>query len=246
MGYYDDQAGILRRYRRETQNWDAHLQHTRQFVIDAAQGMNRQSAIVLGSGWLLDVPLQELSAMFAQVTLADIRHPAKIKQTAEKLGNVECKACDISGFALPVYRYVQQYRRSKKRPPLDCIVPDVMPDWSKYDFVFSCNILSQLDILLVDYLSQFFELDGNELTAFRQKVQQTHIDSLSPTPSCLVADYEERTYSPDGQLLNTKPLIDHPITAKKYVHWTWTFDTKMTYYAGKNTSFEVLAVHDLR
>jgi hypothetical protein len=242
MGYYDDQSGILRRYGREKQGWDIHLQNTRQFVLQSALSKNRQSCIILGSGWLLDVPLDELSHLFASVTLADVRHPAPVRRKAKELGNVQLITCDISGFIEPVYHYARQYRYKKSRPPLDSIVPTSLPDLNIYDFVCSCNIINQLDILLVDYLLQFFDLEKDELRAFREKVQAYHIKNLPVQHSCIVADYEEKIYSPDNQLIERNISVYHPITTKPDARrWTWIFDTAMTYHAGKKTTFEVLA-----
>ncbi|MDR1865390.1 MAG: class I SAM-dependent methyltransferase [Bacteroidales bacterium] len=242
MGYYGDQSGILRRYRRERQGWDEHLQHTRRFITAAAQNKRRQSAIVLGSGWLLDVPLQELSGMFDRVTLTDVRHPRTVKRQAAKSGNVELLACDISGFALPVYRYAQKYRNKRQRPPLDVICPDAAPDLSAYDFVVSCNVLTQLDILLIDYLRLFFLPDEEEIIAFRKKVQQTHIEMLPQHRSCLITDTTERTLTPGGEE-QCMTLLYHPVALRiDAQRWKWIFDTGMTYYPDKKTILEVMAV----
>jgi len=244
MGYFDDQSGIIRRYRREGERWDAHLQHTRKFALEAMQGKNRQSAAVLGSGWLLDVPLEEMSRYFGKVYLYDIRHPAAVKKQVKSLGNVELRVCDISGFAREVYRYAKQYRNCRERPPVSVIQPQTTLDLSAFDFVFSCNILNQLDILLIDYLAQFFELSQVETVAFRSNVQQRHIELLPSGRSCLVADYEEITYSPDGRENSRRTTVHHPIIQRidDARRWRWEFDTKMTYYKEKMTFFEVLGV----
>ena len=118
-----------------------------------------------------------------------------------------------------------------------------MTDMDRFDFVFSCNILNQLDILLVDYLAQFFRLSHEETVAFRRIVQQHHVDLLPRNRSCLVADYEEITCAPDGREMSRKisvyhPIIHHPDAQR----WTWEFDTKMTYYEAKKTFFEVMGV----
>jgi hypothetical protein len=112
---------------------------------------------------------------------------------------------------------------------------------SGFDFVFSCNILNQLDILLIDYLTQFFELNHEETVVFRSNVQQHHINMLPSNRSCVVADYEETTLAPDGREISRKTSIYNSITQCQDVQrWTWEFDTKMTYYKDKMTFFEVL------
>ena len=243
MGYFDDQSGIMRRYQREQEHWDTHLQNTRQLAVQAMQGKNRQSAAVLGSGWLLDVPVEELSRYFEKVYLYDIRHPVKAKKQVRSLSNVELRVCDISGYVRSVYQYAKQYRSCKERPSISAIQPQTTLDTTGFDFVFSCNILNQLDILLVDYLAQFFELNHEETVNFRSNVQQRHIDLLPRNRSCIVADYEEIICMPDDKEISHKtsvqrPIIQHPNARR----WIWTFDTKMTYHEGKKTFFKVMGV----
>ena len=243
MGYFGDQTGIIRRYRREGERWNTHLQNTRNFALEAMRGKNSQSAAVLGSGWLLDVPLEEMSRYFEKVYLFDVRHPAAVKKQVKSLGNVELRVCDISGFIRPVYQYVKQYNNRRERPPVSVIQPQTTLDLSAFDFVFSCNILNQLDILLIDYLVQFFELSHDETIAFRGNVQCCHINLLPRERSCLVTDYEEITYSPDGMENSRKTTVHHPIIQRTDArHWRWEFDMKMTYYENRMTFFEVLGV----
>jgi hypothetical protein len=244
MGYFDDQSGILRRYRREREHWDAHLQNTRRSVMEAMQGKNRKSAAVLGSGWLLDVPVEEMSQYFEKLYLYDIRHPAAIKKRVQSLGNVELRVCDISCFARPVYQYVKQYRNGKNRPPISDILPQPELNLDGFDFVFSCNILNQLDILLIDYLTRFFKLSHEETVVFRSNVQHCHINLLPRNRSCMVADYEEYTCTPDGKEISRKTSVHHPIIQHPDARrWTWEFDTKMTYYEDRITFLKVLGVN---
>jgi hypothetical protein len=241
MGYFDDQSGIIRRYQREREHWDEHLKHTRQFVMEAMQGKRRKSAAVLGSGWLLDVPAEEMSRYFEKLYLYDVRHPAAVKKQLSPLGNVELCVCDISGFAHPVYQYAKQYRNCKTRPPISIIQPQTTENLNCFDFVFSCNILNQLDILLIDYLSKFFKLSHEETITFRSNVQHHHIDILPSNRSCLVTDYEEIILSPDGKEISRQTSVHHPIIQRQDVkRWIWEFDTRMTYYKDKMTFFEVL------
>ena len=243
MGYFDDQSGIMRRFQREKEQWEAHLQNTREFVQKAMQGKEQQSAAVLGSGWLLDVPVEEMSRYFKKLYLYDIRHPAVVKKQISSLDHVEFKICDISCFARPVYQYVKHYRNSKERPSISTIQPVNTLDLSGFDFVFSCNILNQLDILLIDYLMRFFELNHEEITTFRSNIQQYHIDMLPQNRSCIVADYEEITCTPDDKEISHKTSVYHPITHHPDAkHWIWEFDTKMTYYEDRKTFFNVFGL----
>jgi len=243
MGYFNDQSGILRRYRREREGWDAHLLKTRGFAVEAMQGKNSKSAAVLGSGWLLDVPVEEMSRYFEKLYLYDIRHPAETKKRVKLLGNVELRVCDISCYANSVYEYVKKYRNHRHRPPISDIQPQNALDLSEFDFVFSCNILNQLDILLIDYLSQFFDLSHEEAVTFRSAVQSRHIDILPRNRSCMVADYKEITLTPNGKEISCRASVYHPVTQRTDAsRWVWEFDKKMTYYKDKMTFFEVIGV----
>lgn len=244
MGYFADQRGIIRRYHREREGWDEHLQHTRQYAAEAMQGKKRKTAAVLGSGWLLDVPLDEMCRYFEKLYLYDVRHPATVKKRIHALNNVELRVCDISCFARPVYQYAKQYRNCSQRPSIGDIQPRSELNLNDFDFVFSCNILNQLDILLIDYLSQFFALSNEETQIFRCNVQNHHINLLPRNRSCLVADYEEISFSPDGKEISRKKSVHHPVAQREDARrWTWKFDTKMTYCENRMTSLEALGVN---
>ena len=241
MGYFDDQSGIIRRFQREREHWDTHLKNTRQFAIEAMQGKSQKSAAVLGSGWLLDVPVEEMNRYFEKLYLYDLRHPKAVKKQVKYLENVVLRICDISAFARPVYQYVKSYRNQGERPPVSDIQPQTTLDLSGFDFVFSCNILNQLDILLIDYLTQYFELNHEETILFRSNVQQHHINILPRNHSCMVTDYEEITYTPDGREISRKSSVYHPIVhCPNLKRWTWEFDTQMTYNKDRMTFFNVL------
>lgn len=244
MGYFSDQSGIIKRYSREQRHWDEHLHHTKQMAVQAIKGKGRGAAAVLGSGWLLDVPVEELSHSFETVSLLDVRHPSAARKSVQQYKNVKLCVCDISGFARATYHYAKQYRNRKQRLPINTIQPQFELDLNDFDYIFSCNILNQLDILLIDYLSKFFTLSDEETIAFRRHVQQQHIDGLPPGKSCLVTDYEEIIYSGAGEEIQRRTLIYNPLIHRQDAQrWRWEFDTHMTYYDGRKTFFNVLSLN---
>ena len=64
MGYISDQEGIMKRYLNEQDKWEFHLQNTRQFILDSFKDVQIRNLAIFGSGWLLDLPLEELSKKF--------------------------------------------------------------------------------------------------------------------------------------------------------------------------------------
>lgn len=240
MGYFSDQEGIMRRYIREVQYWEPHLNHTKEFILNSAQSKIRNKVAVLGSGWLLDVPLEELSTMFKEVWLFDIKHPYPVQSRALKLGNVRLVETDVSGFACSVYF------TCREADPFNIhrLSPAVSFDLKDFDYVVSCNMLNQLDILLIDYIRQKTRLEKAEEQQLRKKVQQFHLSLLPEAKSCVVSDIEELSVSIKGEVLETKPLVFDPVIYKPQEYsWIWHFDNSFTYRSGYNTWFKVVAVN---
>ena len=62
MGYLSEAIEMRGRSRRHQAAWLPHIEKTRAFVLSVTEKCrNRDTAIILGSGLLLDVPLAELS-----------------------------------------------------------------------------------------------------------------------------------------------------------------------------------------
>ena len=238
-GYLQDQTGIRRRYEREMGNWQQHIDNTQQYIIEAAGRVpQHRSAAVLGSGWLLDVPVDKLSQMFDNVYLVDIVHPEPVRLRARKLGNVHLVEADLTGGA------VQQAVNSGSFEQFVGNLQNIKSDTelSKYDFVVSVNLLNQLDIILCDYLADRFGCVGRELEPVRAMVQQRHIDSLPAAKSCLITDYQQIDTNEAGAVTNTRNLIycNLPEGAEKK-EWIWLFDTNQRYSIKNNTTFKVKA-----
>ena len=75
MGYLSDQKGIMNRYLNQQGGWDSHLDNSKRFIERSAFLKNKRSVAVLGSGWLLDVPIDYIAQEFGEVYLVDIAHP---------------------------------------------------------------------------------------------------------------------------------------------------------------------------
>lgn len=80
MGYPRDQDGIMNRYMHERSNWDKHLERTKKFINDAFRDTNIGTIAVLGSGWLLDIPLADMVDRYDHLYLVDINHPPQIRK----------------------------------------------------------------------------------------------------------------------------------------------------------------------
>ncbi len=248
MGYLQDQQGILNRYFRESSNWRGHLDRTRDFIKSAFttrnQGENGAGSVaVLGSGWLLDVPLDDLLQSFKKVYLVDIYHPPQIRKKVENLKNVILLEEDLTGGAIEhIWRFTSEkgqgtvedlLKTLRLTPPLTSIAP------SAY---ISVNLLNQLDIILCDYLSKHCRAETKVLNQIRTLIQSFHLQWITKKPGCLITDTREISIHRDGTH-EVKSLLFTPLPeGTRSEKWNWDFDTSGTYRSGIRSRMEVEAV----
>jgi hypothetical protein len=244
MNYVADQQGIIDRYLKESESWKSHLENTKNEIISGATGKGTDSCAILGSGWLLDVPLEFLSKRFKKVYLFDVVHPTQIKHKTRKLNNVILVEQDITGGAISeFFESVQMYKSMKTRKELSDFKFNGFIYNINFDYVVSVNILNQLDILLVEYIKKYNLYSSDELLVLSKQIQQKHLNSLPLEKTCLITDQQELIAESDNKVLSTKELIHITLPSNKITtHWQWQFD-KQDYLPGKNVVFNVVALH---
>lgn len=239
-GYAKDQMGIRNRYLREKGNWQSHIDNTRKFILKSAETIQRHGSVaVLGSGWLYDVPVDELSQMFGNVYLFDIVHPEPVKIKVGRLPNVHLVTADLTCGA--VLKATQSGSYPDFMSYLENSRPDI--DLNGYDMVVSVNLLNQLDIILCDYLKGRFAVGSEQLRKVRSIVQQRHVDNLPKGKSCLITDYLQIDKPIDGSPETQTELLycDLPQNVP-FEEWFWFFDTEQRYSVKNNTTFKVRGV----
>lgn len=239
-GLIRDQKGIMNRYLSEGSHWDDHLANCKDFIVEAAAGKNRESVFVLGSGWLLDVPVEFLLHEFGRVYLVDLFHPPQIMHKFMGQGKVEFVNADLSGGMITT---AYDFARGALSFPglLDTpLKPFAYP--GEPGLILSVNLLSQIDTLLVEYLERNVSLTGEEIIQFRRKVQEHHLSDLQPNRTCLVTDFEENFFAPDNETRKKSLLYTTLPPAKTEKEWNWEFDTTKTYRPGYKTTMRVKAI----
>jgi hypothetical protein len=122
MKYLSDQQGIVERYLEEHEGWKLHLENTRSFILDCVKKYSPKTVVVMGSGWLLDVPLKELMEICERIYLADIWHPRQIRAMVQKYPNCILVYDDLTGGAVKqVYKLVKSFRKTGIREPIGSI-----------------------------------------------------------------------------------------------------------------------------
>jgi len=244
MNYVADQKGIIDRYLKESEGWAAHLNNTKNAIIINAENKIKNSCAILGSGWLLDVPIDFLAREFKKVYLFDILHPTQIKHKMRKYPNVVCVEQDITGGAIEeFFNSVQLNKSMKTRKELADFKFNGFNYKIPFDYVVSVNILNQLDILLLDYIKGYNLYNEQELQHLRVSIQQKHLNSLPLDKSCLITDFEELVYNMENKLEETKKLVHIDLPENKIKSsWQWKFD-RQDYVPGKNVIFNVLTLN---
>lgn len=243
MKYVADQKGIIDRYMKEAEGWALHLENTKKAIIEGAQDKKKGSCAILGSGWLLDVPIEFLSQHFETVYLFDVLHPTQIKHKLHKIPNVILVEQDITGGAIrEFFDSVQMFKSLKKRKEVEDFNFNGFAYKVEFDYVVSVNILNQLDTILIDYIRGYNLYSEAELLVLREKIQQKHLDSLPKGKSCLITDCEELVYNQRNELELKSNLIYialNPLQIKET--WQWSFD-RQNYRPGKNIVFQVVSL----
>jgi len=244
IGYHSNQEGIALRYIREVETWNTHLSNTKRFIINAVRKIKPPVVTVLGSGWLLDVPVQELLMHTTRVRLVDIVHPPDILRNYSENRSVEIVIDDVTG-GLP--DLVWRMTENKNKPDYHEILRSIESlDYKPEDeqgMVISVNLLSQLCSLPFEYLLKKKLVTEDFYPAFAAKVQEKHLAFLKKNSAVLITDYEELHTDRNGMVSKDLPVHCKLPSGQKREEWVWQFDTNGSYKQGNNTSMRVVAIH---
>jgi hypothetical protein len=216
LGYLHELIAIGARYRRCRTTWAEHLANSRREII-AAIGRTRQrrTAVIIGSGRLLDVPLAELARAFQKVILIDVVHPLTVRFQARNFGNVVLVAADITGTieALVAQRAEDPLPVPKSFAPL--FAPDI-------DLIVSLNVLSQLGIVPVEWIERRWA-QKTDTGVFATAMTRTHLDDLSRCAAevLLVTDIETWQQKPDGSIVDRQSSLSGVAPPAVDTEWIW-------------------------
>ncbi len=206
LGYVTEVVALGARHRRQRQAWIPHVEAARRFVLDAASQAAPGCALIAGSGRLIETPLAELAARFDRVVLADLVHPRPVRRAARRFGNVTLIEIDLTGVL----------ERLK-----DGIPSPAPPNLGQFDFVASCNLLSQLALLPLEALARR-GVDEAACAAFAQALVRTHLEWLRgcATVAALFTDAESHWLEYERPVAGTTSLWDVPLPPPDLT-WTW-------------------------
>lgn len=244
MDYISDQAGIFSRYTCEMENWNSHLENTQRYICNYVSKNSFNTMSVLGSGWLLDLPVDFLSHNLKKVILYDVYHPPQILHKLRHNDRFELVTADITGgLILNAYKAVSLFKKHKRKTEIADLKFTGFKPRMKTDCYISLNILNQLDILVIDFFRKTGMYNEKELKKLSTRIQQSHLITLPKDKSCLISDIEELRYMKKDVPATSKNLLFTQLPEGKNVQeWEWLFDTTGSYNKGCKTVFKVIAL----
>lgn len=218
MGYLRELLNIKKCHGWWGWAWATHFKQT-QAVIRAGveQCAHHRKAVILGSGWLHDVPLDDLAAAFREVILVDIVHPLATRWRVRRRRNVHLLTADITNAVIPIHRCAQT------AGALPASLPDLFLDDPEVDFIASVNILSQLPYLPGEYLRQGGVHPEEALESYARGVIRAHLDYIGRLPGvvAIVADVEKQIVSRSDRVIERESTIHGVEFPWIGASWTW-------------------------
>jgi hypothetical protein len=243
MGYYAYQNGLIYNDLNQEGGWDSHLTSCRRFILRALEYYKPEKVTVLGSGWLLELPLAEMLEKTDRIFLVDIIHPPEVVKQTGSLKNVIIIEQDITGGLIEkVWNTTRNRTFFNKLKSLESVnIPDYVIDFDP-GLIISLNILTQLESQLINYVKKRSDIREEEFSLFRRRIQEKHIDFLRKHRSVLITDYEEVVTKKNGQIATIPTLFVELPNGLFSEEWTWDFDLKGIDYYNSRSVIKVISV----
>lgn len=242
MGYYSYQNGLIYRHMGQEGGWDSHLARCRNYILRAVNELGPEIITVLGSGWLLDLPIAEIAGTARKIYLVDIVHPPQVISQIKPFPNITLVEADVSGgLIMEVWNKAPGFRLFKKDIQLaDLNVPEFAPGFEP-GIVISLNVLTQLENLPVEFLKKRTRMAEADLTEFRRKVQEKHLSFLIRHRSILISDFEEVFVNSENMSESVPTMLVNPVGDDRE-EWTWDFDQKGSDFYNSRSIMKVVAL----
>jgi len=242
MGYYDYQQGLIYRHLNQGDGWNSHLAKCRDFILRAADNLNPRIITILGSGWLLELPISELAGKAEKIYLVDIVHPPQVIAQTAGLKNVQLVEEDLSGGLIEeVWEKAGKHRIICRLKSLDEIR---IPGYQFYrdpGLVISLNILTQIEVLPERFLRKHAWAGEEEYMRFKKEVQKKHICSLSKYRTILITDTSQIFTDKKGNVTEKQTLLTELPEGSYSESWIWDFDLKRQDYNLRKSVLSVTA-----
>ncbi len=220
MGYLSETIDMRKRARGNRAAWQPHLDATAKFVLASAECCPKKGTVViLGSGLLLDLPIEELSQQFQHVILKDVICLPEVRKQIRHFSNITFRESDATGIAETLYRNGLQGIHELPKPV------SVRPqDEQAADLIVSLNILSQLWIVPRAYVGQHLRgLPPDQVDEWCSRITEAHYNSVRALSGsvCLVADHAFIKRDRTDRILCKGSTIGTLLLPEPDTSWTW-------------------------
>ena len=216
LGYLHEAIAIRERQKRNRKIWNPHLENSKRFILEASvQCPSKNQCVILGSGLLLDVPLDELCETFSEIQLVDMVHLREIRRITAGRTNIRLIECDVTGLAPTLLK------------GFDETLPEPAPPSGffpqKPDLVVSLNLLSQLALTPGQRAIKSRRFDYEAVETWQQRIQQSHWDWVSTlgNTNCIISDVDRKGIDADGHVKWSEPMIQIGNCPEAQADWTW-------------------------
>lgn len=215
FGHLAESISLISRESRCQKSWLPHRLQCKNFIIENLQhAQHFDSVLVMGSGPLHEIPIEELSKKFKKVVLVDIVHLKSTKDSVRHLNNLEFIEHDITELEGPLHR--------------DHILKNHIPESFLKDdlgLVLSVNLMSQLPIHLEKYILKNLKnkFSQSEIQVFLQNSTSNHLSYLKlfNCPALLITDTAIHYCDKNDKILETDRNYDHLSMPEKNQSWSW-------------------------
>jgi hypothetical protein len=216
LGYRYAAVACVGRAARCAAAWAPHQESTRRRILTAMAEApaGRNTAVILGAGPCLDLPMAELLSRFRRVLLVDIAHPPAARELARRHAAIELLDYDLTGVAIALAS------GSTQAPPTPFCT--VCQDDGDVGLVVSANLISQLPLVPLRQVDKRWP--STDLPSYARTIIRAHIDHLRgfDCPTLLIGDVQRRVIDPDGQVTEMEdPLFGADLPAGE-MEWDWT------------------------
>jgi len=243
MGYYNYQRGMIVHHAGQEGEWENHHEHSRKFILKALDTYKPEKITVLGSGWLLDLPFTEIMEKVPNICLVDIIHPPDVINQVHNYDKIELIEQDVTGGLIAeVWQKTRKYSFLNRLKSLEKIfVPEYCPEKDP-GMVISLNILTQLEVLLIDFIKKRSKINEEVFNLFRSEIQKKHIEFLMKHRSVLISDYAEIVTNRSGVTKTIPTLYTDLPSGSLREEWIWNFDKTGGDLYNSRSQFKVVAL----
>ncbi len=215
FGHLYESISLIEKEKRLTKAWKPHRENCKNFILESLTTVKEfNSLLILGSGPLHEIPIEELAQRFKKIFLVDIVHLRKTKKSCLHLKNVFFIEHDISEI---------EKEFLKNRILLNHI-PEKFLD-QKWDLVMSINLLSQLQLHFKNTIANKWPklFSQNELNKFCTTLTSNHLTYLKKfsCPTVIITDIETFFYDKEKKLLDTYFSFPHLSLPNHLREWHW-------------------------